>query len=201
LQCKAIYELNNNNEIIIKFIAKSDQDTIVNITNHNYWNFHGHAKFYKSIEGHSVKIYSEKICENNKDLIPTGNLIDIKKTKYDFINHNLITTELLKNGGIDNNYDIGNNKLLKKAAEVYSTLTRMGVVYYTDQPGIQFYTGNMMQKYYNGKKNRKYGVNYGLCLEPQFFPDAINQENFKSPILKIGEQYQSNITMKLYNNF
>jgi aldose 1-epimerase len=77
----------------------------------------------------------------------------------------------------------------------------MGVTYFSDQPGVQFYTGNMMADKYEGKENRKYGLQYGLCVEPQFFPDAINQENFLSPIIKANEIYTSTIVMKLYNNF
>ena len=104
-------------------------------------------------------------------------------------------------GGIDNNYDIGENLSIRKVAEVYSNLTKMGVTYFTDQPGVQFYTGNMMANEYNGKENKKYGKNFGLCFEPQFFPDAINHPNFPSPILKKGEKYSSTIKIKLRNNF
>ena len=118
-----------------------------------------------------------------------------------FINHKNISSKLLKSGGIDHNYELINNSSKKIAAEIFSNLTRMGVTYFTDQPGIQFYTGNMMTSKYIGKKNKKYGIHHGLCLEPQFFPNAINQKNFKSPILKKGKKYNANIIMKLGNNF
>ena len=72
LDCKVIYTFNNNNEFIIKNTAISDSDTIVNITNHNYWNFHGHGDYYKNITDHTVKIFSSYVCENNKQSIPTG---------------------------------------------------------------------------------------------------------------------------------
>ena len=77
----------------------------------------------------------------------------------------------------------------------------MGVEYYTNQPGIQLYTGNMMNKKYNGKYNKNYGFQYGICLEPQNFPDAINNLNFPSPILKKGESYKSFTKIKLRNDF
>ena len=77
----------------------------------------------------------------------------------------------------------------------------MGVTYFSDQPGVQFYTGNMMTDKYEGKDNRKYGLQYGLCIEPQFFPDAINLDNFNSPIVRANQQYTSTIVMKLDNNF
>ena len=106
-----------------------------------------------------------------------------------------------KSNSLDNNYDLNSDFSTKKVAEVFSKLTRMGVIYFTNQPGVQFYTGNMMANEYDGKENRKYGLHYGLCLEPQFFPDAINQPNFMSPILKSGEKYSSTILMKLINDF
>ena len=71
----AIYELNNNNEILISFNATTDQDTIVNMTNHNYWNFHGHKENYKNITDHVVRISSNQICETDEGSIPTGKLL------------------------------------------------------------------------------------------------------------------------------
>ena len=201
LDCKATYTLNNNNEFIIKYSAVSDADTLINITNHNYWNFHGHGKYYQNISNHNVVVYSESVCENNINSIPTGKLIKVKNTNFDLLEEKNITQEFLDSGGIDNNYELENDFKLKKIAKVYSNLTRMGVTYFSDQPGIQFYTGNMMDNKYSGKYNRKYGCQYGLCLEPQFYPNAINQENFYKPILRANEKYNSTILMKLNNNF
>jgi aldose 1-epimerase len=89
----------------------------------------------------------------------------------------------------------------KKVASVYSEITKMGVEIFTDQPSLQFYTGGNMNKIYNGKFNRNYGINYGICIEPQQYVNAINQEKFKNPILIKGKEYKSNITMKLKNDF
>ena len=201
INCKTTYTLNNKNEFIIKFSASSDEDTVVSMTNHNYWNFHGHNDYYQNITNHSIKINSHYVCESDSAAIPTGNLIGVRNTKFDFLNRKNISQEFLDEGGVDNNYDIGGNFSIRKVAEVFSNLTKMGVTYFTDQPGVQFYTGNMMADRYIGKENKKYGKNYGLCLEPQFFPDAINQPKFASPILKAGENYLSTIVMKLRNDF
>jgi len=201
LNCKTTYTLNNKNEFIIKFSASSDKDTVVNMTNHNYWNFHGHSNYYQNIKNHSIKIYSHYVCESDSAAIPTGNLINVRNTKFDFLNRKNISQKFLDEGGVDNNYDIVGNFSIRKAAEVFSNLTKMGVTYFTDQPGVQFYTGNMMADEYRGKENKKYGKNYGLCFEPQYFPDAINQPKFISPILKAGENYLSTIVMKLSNDF
>lgn len=201
LDCKVTYIFNNKNEFIIKNSAFSDEDTIVNITNHNYWNFHGHGDHYKNITDHTVKIFSSRVCENNEYSIPSGKILSAKNTLFDFIDEKIITQDFLDKGGIDNNYDFGSKKILKKVAMAYSNITRMGVTYLSDQPGNQFYTGNMMADSYKGKYKRKYGPQYGFCFEPQFPPNGINEENFQSPILKAHERYESTIMIKLCNSF
>ena len=201
LDCTTTYELNNNNEIIISFNAITDQDTIINMTNHNYWNFHGHKNNYKDITNHIVKISSDHICETDEGSIPTGKLLDVANTKFDLNNDFEINQSFLENGGIDHNYVLKGHSIDKVVAYIYSKITGMGVEYSTDQPGIQFYTGNMMKESYNGKHNRNYGLQYGMCLETQIFPDAINQPDFPSTILKKGETYSSNTKIKLRNDF
>ena len=201
LNCKTIYELNNNNEILISFNATTDQDTIVNMTNHNYWNFHGHKDNYKNITDHVVRISSNQICETDEGSIPTGKLFDVVNTKYDLNNSFEINKSFLDGGGIDHNYVLKDHTIDQSIASIYSNITGMGVEYSTDQPGIQFYTGNMMKDTYHGKHNRNYGLQYGMCLETQIFPDAINQPNFPSTILKVGETYNSNTKIKLRNDF
>ena len=201
LCCKVTYILNNKNEFIIKNSAISDQDTIVNITNHNYWNFHGHGDHYKNITNHSVKILSSNVYLNNEESIPTGKILPVKNTYFDFFNEKKIEQEFLDQGGVDNNYDFDMDYSLKEVAKAYSNITRMGVTYFSDQPGNQFYTGNMMSKSYDGKYNKKYGLNYGFCFEPQLPPNGINEENFLSPILKASKVYNSTIIMKLNNSF
>ena len=201
LDCIVTYTLNNQNEFIINNSAVSDQDTIVNMTNHNYWNFHGHGDNYKNITDHTVKIFSSHVYENNQQFIPTGKLLPVANTQFDFVSEKIINQNFLDNGGVDNNYDFENDQILKEVSMAYSNLTRMGVTYLSDQPGNQFYTGNMMAESYKGKYNRKYGLQYGFCFEPQFPPNGINEENFQSPILKAHEKYESNIMIKLSNSF
>ena len=201
LSCYCTYILNNNNELKINFNAISDQDTIINITNHNYWNFHGHQLNYNNIKNHSIKIYANQYCETDSDSIPTGKLINIDDTKFDFKKFVNIDDSILENEGIDKCFAIDNfDGNLKKVAEVYSNLTNMGMVMYSDKPGLQFYTGNNINDFI-GKYNKIYDKNHGLCLESQFFPDSINHKNFISPILKKNTEYNSNIVIKLKNNF
>ena len=201
LQCKTTYEFNNNNEILIIFEASSDEDTIVNLTNHNYWNFHGHGDFYQNITDHKVKIDSNFICENDQNSIPTGKILNVKETKFDLTKFFFIENSFLEDGGIDNNYSLLDIKHNNPVAQIYSNKTGMGVEYSTNQPGIQFYTGNMMNKKYNGKYNKNYGIQYGMCLETQNFPDSINNKSFPSPVLKKGDTYSSFTKIKLRNDF
>ena len=201
LDCTVTYELNNINELLIDFQAISDQDTIVNLTNHNYWNFHGHGNQYKNNEDHVVYLNSGFICETDEQSIPTGKILDVEGTKFNLKNGFLIDKGFLDSGGIDHNYVLDNQSMKDSIAKIYSKKTGLGVEYFTNQYGIQFYTGNMMLDSYVGKHNRSYGLQHGMCLEPQHYPDAINHLNFPSPILKKYKNYLSKIKIKLRNDF
>jgi len=201
LDCTVTYELNNNNEFLIDFQAISDQDTIVNLTNHNYWNFHGHGNQYKNNEDHVVYINSESICETDEQSIPTGKILEVEGTKFNLKNGFLIDKDFLDSGGIDHNYVLDDYSMREPVAKIYSKKTGLGVEYFTNQHGIQFYTGNMMLDKYIGKYEKSYGLQYGMCLEPQHYPDAINHPNFPSPILRKNKNYLSKIKIKLHNDF
>jgi len=201
LDCTVTYELNNNNEFLIDFQAISDQDTIVNLTNHNYWNFHGHGNQYQNNEDHVVYLNSESICETDEHSIPTGKILDVEGTKFNLKNGFLIDKDFLDSGGIDHNYILDDRSMREPVAKIYSKKTGLGVEYFTNQHGIQFYTGNMMLDKYTGKYEKSYGLQYGMCLEPQHYPDAINHPNFPSPILRKNKNYLSKIKIKLRNDF
>ena len=201
LDCTATYELNNNNELLIDFGATSDKDTIVNMTNHNYWNFHGHGDSYQNNEDHVVCIDSKSICETDEQSIPTGKILNVEESKFDLQKDFLINKDFLSSGGIDHNYILEDQTMKESVAKIYSKKTGLGVEYFTNQNGIQFYTGNMMLDKYVGKHDKSYGFQYGMCLEPQHFPDAINHQNFPSPILRKNKNYLSKIKIKLRNDF
>ena len=201
LDCTVTYELNNDNEFLMDFHAISDQDTIVNMTNHNYWNFHGHGDNYQNNEDHIVNINSNSICETDEQSIPTGKLLEVEGTKFDLQKDFLINKDFLNSGGIDHNYALDDQSMKEAVARIYSKKTGLGVEYFTNQQGIQFYTGNMMLDKYLGKYDKPYGFQYGMCLEPQHYPDAINHPNFPSPILRKNKNYLSKIKIKLRNDF
>ena len=201
LDCTVTYELNNNNELLIDFGATSDKDTIVNMTNHNYWNFHGHGDSYQNNEDHVVCIDWKSICETDEQSIPTGKILNVEESKFDLQKDFLINKDFLSSGGIDHNYILEDQTMKESVAKIYSKKTGLGVEYFTNQNGIQFYTGNMMLDKYIGKYEKPYGFQYGMCLEPQHFPDAINHQNFPSPILRKNKNYLSKIKIKLRNDF
>jgi len=133
--------------------------------------------------------------------LASGGIWAVSNTKFDLNEFYKISQTFLDKGGIDHNYILKNKDISSVAATIFSNFTGMGVEYFTNQPGMQFYTGNMMDKAMEGKNNKIYEKNFGLCLEPQNFPDAINNSNFPSPIIKSGEKYKSKIIMKLRNDF
>ena len=211
VECITKYILNNKNEFIIEFYATTDSDTIINLTNHNYWNFHGHNSYYQNIKDHIVKINARYYCESDNNLIPTGKLLNVENTKLNFFDYTKINQDILRDNGIDTCYCVSDNafldlinldkRKLREVATVFSNLTKMGIVMYSNKPCLQFYTGNMMHESYNGKYGKKYGRQYGLCLESQFFPDSMNCKNFVIPILQKGKTYNSTIIIKLKNDF
>ena len=171
------------------------------MTNHNYWNFHGHGDHYQNNEDHVVCINSKSICETDAQSIPTGKILNVEGSKFDLQKEFLINKDFLSSGGIDHNYVVDDQSMKESVAKIYSKKTGLGVEYFTNQHGIQFYTGNMMLDKYIGKHDKSYGLQYGMCLEPQHYPDAINHPNFPSPILRKNKNYLSKIKIKLRNNF
>jgi len=202
LKCYATYTLNNKNQFVIEFKVKTDKETIVNLTNHNYWNFNGHRNHYHNISNHLLKINSNRYCEVDNNLLVTGKIIKELPRYYNFKRTKFIGKNVLKNGGIDN-YFICNNRSdkLKKILEVSSPLTKMGMILYSNQKGIQFYTGNNLKNIIKGKKNKKYGKNFGVCFEAQNYPNSINIKNFPNIILKKNKIYKSKIIYHLKNDF
>lgn len=204
---KVIYRLDNKNQLHIQYKAKSDKDTIINLTNHTYFNLDGSQNSEEnSVLNHIVKFpNSSKITPNNSMGIPTGEFMEIKNTPFDFSSPTKIRDAISKeheqlkiSKGFDQNYCIDNydGKNLIEAAEIKSEKTGITLKILTNLPGFQFYTANNLGKETQpiGKNGNKYQKRSGLCVEPQFFPNAINTETFKEKgILKAGEEYKKDI--------
>lgn len=186
------YTLTEENEILISYKAVSDMDTIMNMTNHSYFNMNGQGS--GSILEQRVWINADEYTEADEYSIPTGRMIKVEGTPMDFRVPKAVGREIesdyqaIRYGlGYDHNYVL-NGSGYRKVAEMESEKTGIKMSVYTDCPGLQFYTANFI----NGEKG-KGGVSYqkrsAACFESQYFPDAVHHDNFESPILKKGETY------------
>jgi aldose 1-epimerase len=194
LEVSCLYSLNNNNELVIDYHANTDKTTIVNLTNHSYFNLTGGNE---NILGHELLIPATTYTELD-DMIPTGRILPVPGTPFDFQKFKLIGKEIdqLENG-YDLNYVLGNpmgNLVFAGCLREKSTGRQVEV--YTTQPGIQLYTGYWIPELeINGKK--KFGSYSGVALETQHYPDSINHPDFPTVILKPGEQYYEQTVYKL----
>ena len=184
LTVQVTYTLTEENELKVNYTAKTTQDTIVNLTQHSYFNLDGH---FNDITNQKLVINSEKILETNDELIPTGNFVSLKNHPLDFSSIKPCPTS------IDNTFVLDN----KNAATLFSDKIKMIVS--TNQPAVHVYVGGNCFNQIKGKENTNYHSKSGICFETQNFPDAPNHSNFPSSILKKGEQYNHQTTFKFEN--
>ena len=185
------------NTLRIEYSATSDADTVLNITNHSYFNLAGQGK--GDILGHVLKLNASKFTPVDKTLIPTGELAPVASTPFDFLKPTVIgqrineDNEQLKFGkGYDHNWVLNKaGDTLAEAAEVYESGSGRVLQVWTTQPGVQFYTGNFLDGTITGKNGNVYGLRSGFCLETQHFPDSPNHPNFPSTVLKKGNRFHS----------
>ena len=201
------YKFDNNNNLRIIYNAISDKDTLLNLTNHTYFNLDGEENTKEnSVLEHIVNLpNSSKITLNNEMAIPTGNFEDIENTPFDFktphkIGENINTPskQLEIGSGYDQNYCVDNydGKSVIEIANVKSDKTGIKLKVSTNLPGFQFYTANHLGKNAQpeGKSGMRYEKRSALCIEPQFYPNAINTKEFEEKgILKKGEKYDREI--------
>jgi aldose 1-epimerase len=198
LTARVVYTMAANGDLKIEYSATTDKDTVVNLTNHTYFNLKGQGM--GDILDHQVTLYASKYTPVDAGLIPTGELLDVKGTPFDFLTPHLVgeringTDEQLKlGGGYDHNWVLNGKG---KAAEVYEATSGRVLEVWTDQPGIQFYTGNFLDGKLTGKDGKVYSRRAALCLETQHFPDSPNQPKFPSVVLKPGKTYRTTTTWK-----
>lgn len=193
LNIQVTYMLTNDNELRVAYAASTDQTTVVNLTNHSYFNL--------ALEGdvlnHELTIHASNYTPVDESLIPTGKLRAVKNTPFDFTRATTIGSrihaedEQLKiGGGYDHNYVLDRaDDGMVCAAEVYEPVSGRLLSVYTSQPGVQFYSGNFLDGSITGKKNSCYHRRSGFCLETQHYPDSPNQTDFPSTVLEPGEKY------------
>lgn len=194
LDLSVTYTLTDDNELKITYTAKSDQDTLCNMTNHSYFNLKGHDG--GEITDHNVWIKANGFTETSDDLIPNGTIVDVTGTPMDFRTKKAIGDEigadykpLVIAGGYDHNYALDKKSgVLEKVAELSEDRSGRTMEVYTDLPGMQLYTGNFIEKE-NGKGGTVYTKRNGVCFETQFFPNSIHVPSFDSCVLKAGETF------------
>lgn len=201
LQVEVTYSLTNDNEVKIDYKATTDKKTIVNLTNHSYFNLSGNTK--NDMLGHTLTLAASKFLPVDKGLIPTGELKDVKGTPFDFTSAEVIgkriddSHEQIKiGGGYDHCWVIDSAGTDKPFATVYDTVSGRLMEVYTTEPGVQFYSGNFLNGSVSGKFETVYKKRYGLCLETQHFPDSPNKPSFPTTVLNPGETYTSQTIYK-----
>ena len=194
LKVTADYLLDDDNAFTIRYHAVTDKPTIVNLTNHSYFNLDGHDA--GDIRDLVLQVYAGSVTEADDGLIPTGKLIPARDVVYGFQAPTRIGTVLdhpdaaMKNaGGVDFNFCAGNAGQEKLIAALYSPKTGREMQVFTDLPGVQVYTGQGLNQ--SGKDGIHYRAYGGLCLETQCYPDAIHHKEFPSVILRPGEEYST----------
>lgn len=195
LDMHVTYELTEDNELRLIYDAVPDQDTIINMTNHSYFNLDGHDS--GNVLKELVTLDADYFTRADAQSIPTGELVDVTGTPMDFrmpralgeaIDADYEAVRLGK--GYDHNWVLKNNGKFDKVAQAVSEKSGIVMEVWTDLPGMQMYTANFLDNEH-GKNGAVYGIRDAVCFETQYFPDAVHHENFASPICKKGIPYHT----------
>lgn len=189
------FVLTPDNRIVIEYSAKTDAPTIVNLTNHAYFNLAGAGA--ATINDHLLTIYAESYTPVGPTLIPTGEIAPVEGTAFDFREPIAIGARVDQLGsgegaGYDHNFVLREEPTtdgLRHAATLHESTSGRTLDVWTDQPGLQFYGGNFLNGQ-RGKSGQSYAYRSGLCLETQLFPDSPNRPEWPSPILRPGQTYR-----------
>ncbi len=200
LTSKVLYTVTPNDELKIEYTATTDSPTVLNLTNHSYFNLAGEGE--GDILQHQVTLNADRFTPVDKGLIPTGELKPVSGTPFDFTKATAIgeriaqSDEQLQFGkGYDHNWVL-NGTGMKKAAEVYEPKSGRVMEVLTEEPGLQFYTGNFLDGTIRGKSGKVYGHRGAFCMETQHYPDSPNKPSFPSTELKPGQTYHTATTYR-----
>ena len=197
LNVRVVYTLTNKNELKIEYTAKTDKDTVTNLTHHSYFNLAGEGN--GDILNTRVTINANRFVPTDAGSIPLGELRSVKRTPFDFLTAHAIgerinqDDEQIKFGsGYDHTWVInGRPGVMRLAATAYEATTGRVMQVWTTEPGVQFYTGNFLDGTLTGKRGKLYPRRSGFCFETQHYPDSPNQPSFPTTTLKKGATYKS----------
>lgn len=198
MEVSVAFSFDDDGELAIEYEAVSDKETVCNLTNHVYLNLSGHGS--GRIDNHYAMIGSGAITPNKEGGLPSGTVMQVEGTAFDFRQFRQIgdgidskEEQVRLCGGYDHNFILPeNNDGSLPVAEVYSPDTGISMQVYTDLPGVQFYTGNFMDSSLpQGKDGASYGYRGGFCMETQYWPNAVVNKHFPSPVLKAGDRFRS----------
>ena len=200
LTADVTYIVSANRELRIEYRATTDKSTIVNLTNHSYFNLAEQG----TILDHELKLNAEAFTPVSADLIPTGEIRNVAGTPMDFREETAIGSriedpyeQLHFTGGYDHNFVLREfTGALRIAATAYEPSSERRLEAFTTQPGIQFYSGNFLDGSLTGKGGKVYHKHTGFCLEPQHFPDSPNHPNFPSTVLEPGDEYKQTTVLR-----
>lgn len=197
LKMYVTYEVMSDNAFRIIYEGVPDMDTVINMTNHSYFNLNGEGN--GTICNHKVSLWADYFTPTDKKLIPTGEIKSVENTPMDFRKGKTVGADidvcnehLINGNGYDHNWITNTAGELHDIVRVEGDKTGIVMTIATDYPGVQMYSGNFLNGVC-GKKGHVYSKREGLCFEPQFYPDAANRTEFVSPVCKAGEKYRKEI--------
>lgn len=195
LDMHVTYTLDEKNGITVHYEAVPDQDTIINMTNHSYFNLNGQGS--GTALGHTLTMDSDFFTPADREAIPTGEICPVDGTPMDFREGRILGADidsdyepLRLGGGYDHNWILKTEGRLTKIAELRGDKSGILMETYTDRPGIQLYTANFLEGSV-GKGGAVYNSRDAVCLETHFYPDAVHHDNFPGPVCRAGEKYDT----------